>query len=224
MEPRVQVLQVFGVSSDGIATMVRKCPAILALFGPSRLAANLMYLEELGMSREEIILLTTRNPEVIGHSIKDNVEPKIDWLRSLGMSRLDAARVVLGKPKLSLAKLQDRIKGFMDYGFTLEQVLNMLLRNRGLVGYATETVIPKLDFVTKEMGQDLEEISQWPTGLCYSLDKRIIPRWTEAVEAGIQDSNWRTLLVATSERFELMKQKNDRRTNKRRTSEQFAEF
>lgn len=196
----------FGVPADKIATMVRKVPAILALFGPSRLAANLMYLEELGMSRDEVILLVTRNPEVIGHSIKDNLELKIDWLESLGMSRLDAARVVMGKPKLSLAKLQGRIQDFLGYGFTLEQVLTMLVRNRGLTGYTKETMAVKVEYIQNVMGQSKEEISRWPTALCYSLEGRIVPRWTEAVEAGIHKiSNWRTILVATPHRFELMK-------------------
>lgn len=205
---------------DKIACMIRKVPGILALFSPSRLAANLMYLEELGMSRDEIILLTSRNPEVIGHSIKDNLEPKIDWLKSLGMTQLDAARVVLGKPKLSLVKLQSRIRDLLEYGFTLEQVMKMLLRNQGLIGFARETLYAKLSFIENVMGQSKEEISEWPTSLCYSLERRMIPRWEEAVQVGIQHTtNWRTLIVATRERFEIMKLKRtySRKGNRRRS-------
>lgn len=208
MVPRVQVFQAFGMPPDKVASMIRKVPAILALFNPSRLAANLLYFEELGMTRDEIIHLTSRNPEVIGHSIKDNLEPKIEWLQSLGMTQLDAARIVVGKPKLSLLKLQTRIRDLVAYGFTLDQVIKMLLKTQGLVGFTKETLYAKLLFIENVMGQSKDEISEFPTGLCYSLEKRVMPRWNEAVEAGIQDTtNWRTLIVATRERFEIMKLK-----------------
>ena len=106
------------------------------------------------MTRDEIIHLTSRNPEVIGHSIKDNLEPKIEWLQSLGMTQLDAARIVVGKPKLSLLKLQTRIRDLVAYGFTLDQVIKMLLKTQGLVGFTKETLYAKLSFIEKRDGSE----------------------------------------------------------------------
>jgi len=167
--------------------LLNRFPSIFAL-GDEAIQHRIAFLQHLGLDAKQI---AKRGPPVYALSEK-NIQLKFDYFSNLGF---DAARIFNAQPGLDRipAHSEWRSKRVPIYPWTQPQVIGRSIDH---------TLPPTIEFLTKDMGRSLEEISRNPVCLTCSLTKRIKPRHRYMMAHGRRkDFALGTLLNSSEESF-----------------------
>ena len=167
LKARAAFLRRLGVD---VPKVVHRFPQVFGIH-QTKMREKVRCLRGMGLDVRRVV---ERRPTVLRYSA-EALTQTFEYLRGLGV---DAAAVLnLRPPLFGLA-----IEGFREKVAFLEGAGLDVPRVVGLMPSVLElstarNVAPKLAFLTEEMGRSVDEVSQWPAFLGYSLQGRIAPRY-----------------------------------------------
>lgn len=84
-------------------------------------------------------------------------------------------------------KLRRKIRFLQSIGFSYEEAANACARVPAIFGYGFESnLLPKFEYLVKEMKRSVEELKGFPQYFGFSLEKRIIPRHLHLKQRNVQ--------------------------------------
>jgi hypothetical protein len=197
MNPQVLAskLAFFQTLSTKPNKVVESCPQLL--FSPTKTIQRKMDMfRQRGVPPE---LLLNRFPSIFALG-DEAIQHRIAFLQHLG---LDAKQIAKRGPPvyaLSEKNIQLKFDYFSNLGFDAARIFNAQPQ---VIGRSIDhTLPPTIEFLTKDMGRSLEEISRNPVCLTCSLTKRIKPRHRYMMAHGRRkDFALGTLLNSSEESF-----------------------
>ena len=181
--PRCRYLMELGIPAEKLPTLLRKQPQILHLSVQNGLMPRVAYFKnELLVSDAEVVKLIERNPAVLTFSIEKQIKPRVDFLKDLGISHKSVVKMIVRHPRIlqySFDGLGEHINFLMSIGMDEEDIVHTVTRLSQLFSLSVrDSLRPKYDYLTGELGGDLKTCVKFPAYFSLSLDKRIKPRHT----------------------------------------------
>ncbi|XP_028794811.1 transcription termination factor MTEF18, mitochondrial-like [Neltuma alba] len=147
--------------------------------GVTNLAQNIMVLRDIGVPRSSISLLATKyiDSAFLNHAnfveyVQFAKEAGVDPSKSLFIN----AVAVLGRLKKST--WQSKLDIFKRYGWTRDVTLSVFSKHPQCLMLSEKNITKSMSFLVDEVGIPLEGIAARPKLLHYSLEQRIIPRYS----------------------------------------------
>jgi mTERF domain-containing protein len=165
------------VMDEKVATALKRWPRLLCQDAEKNLAPNLGLLREIGVPQPSISLLMTTWPGAafLKHSKFDEIVKEV---KDMGFDPfkskfVHAIRVLIGMKKVNR---ENKFEVYGRWGWSKDETL-LAFKMRPLIMIISEYKITKvMDFLINKMGWPSTDIARNPLVLCFSLEKRIIPR------------------------------------------------
>lgn len=169
-----------GVETTELPKVVMRAPQLLELSIPDTLTPRIRFLTETaGVPPTSIGKLITRHPQVLTCT-EEGMSLRVAFLQSLGMDRSALGKAVLTHPQVlhySVAAMEQRGAYMLSIGMSKEQLTAAVGRLPQLFSLdITNNLIPKFDYLVKQLGGDIGTLSSYPGYFTLSLSNRIIPR------------------------------------------------
>eukprot|EP00253_Pinus_taeda_P012878 PITA_12878 len=156
----------------------RSSEEILELLnGEERIKSSILLIQKLGVEGETLSKLLARQPRLLSYSPERVIE-SFKLAEHLGLNKgskmfVAAMRSILG---VSKENAESKLQCLSSVGFSQKQASEIFKRCPFLFALSEEKVKNRLDFLVKSMGIPLDNIGKNPALICYSLEKRLIPR------------------------------------------------
>ncbi|KAK8970835.1 hypothetical protein KSP40_PGU006055 [Platanthera guangdongensis] len=142
-----------------------------------RIIPNVSYLRTCGLSNSQIgflmksgFRLITRRLESIKNAVQRALE--LGFPPESGMFSF----ALQSTCHMSRASIDSKIKAFRSFGLSETEISSAILKAPQLLFLSVKNINSKLDFFVKGAGSELSYIISHPMLLCYSFEKRLIPR------------------------------------------------
>jgi len=200
-----EVINVLMKHAIDIKKAVHGHPELLSI-APNVLDARLEVLRNSGI---DVVEVAARRPRLLS-LLSMTVESKMILLSSFGH---DAKKLVRRNPAVltySKAAILDCVKILNDNRLDAARII----RGEPTV-IGMRSLLPAIEFITKDMGRSLEEINRCPRSLTTSLEKRLKPRHRDMMMfAKRKDYSLSTLCASTEQRFEQILARPSKRNGK----------
>jgi len=180
-------------------------PELLSI-APNVLDARLEAVKTSGI---DVVEVAARRPRLLG-LLSVTVESKMMLLSSLGY---DAKKLVRRNPAV-LSYSGEAILGCVKCLNSQGLDASRIIRGEPTV-IGMRSLLPTIEFITKDMGRSLEEINRCPRSLTTSLEKRLKPRHRDVMMfAKRKDYSLGTLCTSTEQRFKQILVRSSKRNGK----------
>ena len=181
--PRCRYLTEVGVPPEKLCNMLRKQPQILHLSVEKGLKPRVAYFKnELLIANDEIAKLIERNPAVLTFSVENQIMPRVEFLKDMGISHENVSKMIVRHPHLlqySFEGLEEHINFLSSIGMNEEEMVLTVTRLSQLFSLSvTNSLKPKFEYLTEELGGNVQTCVKFPAYFSLSLDQRIRPRHT----------------------------------------------
>ena len=181
--PRCRYLTEVGVPSEKLPRLLLKSPQVLRLSVEKGLKPRVAYFQnELHICEDEIGKLIERNPNVLTFSVENQIQPRVDFLKDMGISHEGITKMIVRHPHLlqySFEGLEEHINFLGSIGMNEEDMVLTVTRLSQLFSLSvTNSLKPKFEYLTQELGGDVQTCVKFPAYFSLSLDQRIRPRHT----------------------------------------------
>lgn len=181
MKPRVEYLREICVEEQDLAKVITRAPVLLELSVNKTLRPRAQYLtQEVGIPEDAIGKLVTKHPAVLTYNSDTMVAPRMRFFLDLGVSKEGLAKMVTRHPQLlhySIDSMKPRLDYLQAIGMSEEEIVTTVSRLGTLFSLSIESSLrPKFEYLTAELGGDVQTVAKFPAYFSLSLDKRIRPR------------------------------------------------
>lgn len=181
MKPRVEYLREIHVDPKDLAKVITRAPVLLELSVNKTLRPRAQYLtREIGIPEEAIGKLVTKHPAVLTYNSDTMVAPRVRFFLDLGVSKEGLAKMVARHPQLlhySIDSMKPRLDYLQAIGMSEQEITTTVSRLGTLFSLSIESSLrPKFEYLTAELGGDVQTVAKFPAYFSLSLDKRIRPR------------------------------------------------
>ena len=143
------------------------------------LVPNIKILKQCGVAQASISLLITiaLSAAYVKHS---RFVEAVKTVKEIGFSPLKNNFVVAISVLVTMRKSvwDSRFEVYQRWGWNHEMSLRAFRKFPGFMIFSGETFTKKMSFLVKDMGWPSEAIAEYPQVVAYSLEKRIIPRFS----------------------------------------------
>lgn len=184
----VDFLSSYGV--DDSARVLQMYPDLLTCDPDSDLRPVLDFLlDPVGIPFPDLRKSVARCPRLLVSSVPLQLRPALYFLRRLGF--VGPHRISPHTTLLLVSDVERTLIPKLDFirslGFSYGETARMVLRSPGLLTFSIHNNLkPKAEFLTGEMGRDVEELKGFPQYFSFSLEGKIKPRHRALLEAGLQ--------------------------------------
>eukprot|EP00249_Psilotum_nudum_P017684 c26440_g1_i1 orf=647-1444(+) len=215
LEQKVMHLQRLGMSSGTF----QKFPQILHSNIEKSVKPKMALLERIGIKKEHFQKLMQIQPSIIGLSQKTlNSKLQIFQLLDFELKSASSTRI-LASLNRSINGIQAHFDTLKGMGFSHGEVCFLLARQPEILCLNKQYLLKKADYLVNRLNRDIRELLKFPAFLCYSLEKRIIPRFTILKETGrvCVNLSLSTVLSCSNKNFdELVRRNNSNQVGCRR--------
>ncbi|XP_065858288.1 transcription termination factor MTERF5, chloroplastic-like [Euphorbia lathyris] len=145
----------------------------------SNLPINIALLRELKVPQKNIHIMLTRYPNKMYNDpckFSDTVNKVIEL--GLDPSRYGFVRAFEVGSGLSDKTWEQKMEVFRSLGFTQEQILDAFTKFPCIMSLSVKKMMSVMDFIVNKMGYRLTDVICNPSIFTYSLEKRIVPRFS----------------------------------------------
>ncbi|XP_038684197.1 transcription termination factor MTERF15, mitochondrial-like isoform X1 [Tripterygium wilfordii] len=150
------------------------------LYGLHNTAApNISLLQRLGVPHSSMLLLVTRDAHVLCNKA-EKFDAFVKMISGMGFNPSEknfiiALRIVNG---LSRDSWERKLKAFKEWGFSKDEILLAFRRYPNCMTLSVESISRRMDFLVSKMGWASPDVAKAPSVVSYSMEKRIIPRYS----------------------------------------------
>ncbi|XP_065858306.1 transcription termination factor MTERF2, chloroplastic-like [Euphorbia lathyris] len=140
---------------------------------------NITLLRELKVPQENISFLLTFFPNIL-YNDPCKFSDIVNKVIKLGLdpSRYVFVRAFAVVSGISYKTWEQKMEVFRSLGFTEEQILGAFTKFPSIMSLSAKKIMSVMDFIVDKMGYRLDAVICNPSIFCYSLEKRIIPRFS----------------------------------------------
>ncbi|KAK9945520.1 hypothetical protein M0R45_011033 [Rubus argutus] len=177
--PNYNFLKRVMVSDVKVQNILKRYPRSFKDNLSKNLIPNIGILRELGIPQSAIAMLLTQSPSIIVSRKPELFRQLVGEVKEMGfdtqkLSFVCAIRALYGtKTTWSLKE-----EAYRRWGWSENDVLSAFRLFPLCMTLSEKKIMETMDFLVNKMGWQSEAIAKCPMVLCYSLDKRIIPRFS----------------------------------------------
>ncbi|KDP37144.1 hypothetical protein JCGZ_06200 [Jatropha curcas] len=164
-------------SDEKVLIILKRISPLNMCYVKEHLPINVSVLRELGMRLSTISILITCNPNIICLK-SDKFIGAVKKVIGMGFDPLNlqfanALRVII---QLNSKTWKRKIDAYSRSGLSEEEILSAFRNFPLFMTLSEKTFMKKMDFLVNKMGWQPAIVIKFPIVLCYSLEKRIVPR------------------------------------------------
>ncbi|KAK8921135.1 hypothetical protein KSP39_PZI020299 [Platanthera zijinensis] len=166
----------FNSKEDLLKAMI-KSTYLLCSNLDKRIIPNVSYLRTCGLSKCQIGFLMKSNRSLITGRL-ESIKRAGKHALELGFTPKSGMFCFGLKSTchMSRASIDAKIKAMMSFGFSEAEISSAILKNPQLLFLSVKNIKSKLNFFVNRAGSELSYIISHPLLLCFSLERRLIPR------------------------------------------------
>ncbi|KAL0909251.1 hypothetical protein M5K25_020100 [Dendrobium thyrsiflorum] len=175
---RIEFLRDLFSSKADLLQAIIKNTHLLCSNLDNRIMPNVSYLRACGLSKDQIAYLMKCNHRLITRRL-DSIKSVVQRAIELGFSpESKMFRFALHSTcRMSRASIDTKIKVMMSFGLSEAEISSAILKAPQLLFLSVENIKSKADFFMKRSDCELSYVISHPKLLCYSFEKRLIPRY-----------------------------------------------
>ncbi|KAG0470106.1 hypothetical protein HPP92_016806 [Vanilla planifolia] len=167
----------FGFKKSLVKAMLIKSTFFLCSNLDKKIMPNISFLRECGLSNNQIAHIMKCNPRFITRrldSIRNIVERAVElgFTPGSGMFYLGLNSVC----RYSRISIDSKVKLLGSFGWSESDISSAILKAPHLLYLSMTKIKKKMDFLLEKAGCDLSYVVAHPEILCYSYEKRMVPR------------------------------------------------
>ncbi|KAF5802299.1 putative transcription regulator mTERF family [Helianthus annuus] len=175
--PCVDYLRTVLGSRDLVISAIKRFPLALTYDLQVYAAENIQMLLEVGVSYSTIQAVLARQPRTFFTSadtfrkvVKDVMEMGCNPKKVRFLMAIHALR------SMSKSTWGKKLAIYKKWGWSKDEIFIAFERYPGLMMSSEDKIVRMLDFLVNTMGWEMSYIVQRPIVICFSLEKRVIPR------------------------------------------------
>ncbi|KAF3435624.1 hypothetical protein FNV43_RR22715 [Rhamnella rubrinervis] len=176
----VDYLKSKGFSESDFPRLAFLCPKLFSIhYDPTDIAPVFDFLaDELSASVQDSRRLVLRCPNILFSDVEYSLRPTLHYLRQLGVEGLNApTNLNAHLLNTRVDKLRTKIRFLRRIGLSYDESSRVCARLPAIFGYSIEdNMLPKYEYLVREMERSLEELKGFPQYFAFSLEKKIAPR------------------------------------------------
>ncbi|CAI9112376.1 OLC1v1012822C1 [Oldenlandia corymbosa var. corymbosa] len=201
----VNFLKSHGCSDSQFPRIAYHVPQIFSpRFDPDEVEPVFNFLRnDLAASEEESCALIHFCPQILHSHVQFCLKPTLHYLTELGLQNLNSpTKLNAHLLNTRIQKLEEKVKFLRHAGFSWDETAAICVRFPAIFGYSVENnLMPKLDYLVREMERSVYELNEFPQYFAYSLEKRIMPRHMHLKKKNVQKFDLQRMLLWTDKRF-----------------------
>ncbi|XP_014517086.1 uncharacterized protein LOC106774567 isoform X2 [Vigna radiata var. radiata] len=206
--PRYEILKSVVHADREVVRAIKNAP-LGFVYGDlmNRLVPNIDILRECGVPQASITHLVTNSLSAAYVEHSRFVEA-IKTAKEIGFSPLKMDFVVAIHVLVTMRKevWESRFEVYERWGWNREMALRAFRKFPSFMKFSGDTFSRKMSFLVKDMGCSSEAIAEYPLVVAYSLEKRIIPRFSVIKilkSKGLLEKNvhFSSIICTTEEKF-----------------------
>lgn len=167
------------ISQENVIAVLKRRSWIFLENKSRNVVPNIGLLRELGMPQSCIALLLAHNTQVLMYKHENLVE-LVEEIKEMGFdikkSTFTAAlRALCGNSSRTIWKRNREIYK-RDWGWSEEDVVSAFRKSPQSMILSEKKIMQTMDFLVNKMGWNSRLIAKYPVVLCFSFEKRVIPR------------------------------------------------
>ncbi|XP_068345155.1 transcription termination factor MTERF6, chloroplastic/mitochondrial-like [Pyrus communis] len=197
------------LSQKNVVFVLRRGSWIFAEGHSKNVAPKIEVLKKLGMPQSSISLLLTYHPNTLQLKLKELGE-LVDEVKQMGFDLQNSTSVkaihALGGSNRSVWNRCREV--YKRWGWSEDDVLSAFKRQPQCMIVSEKKLMRTLEFLVKEMGWSSKTIVKTPLVLCFSFEKRLVPRCSvvkalllKGLINGIENVGLRSLLEPADKCF-----------------------
>ncbi|KAI3782636.1 hypothetical protein L2E82_12689 [Cichorium intybus] len=164
-------------SDDKVIRCIKRFPPALTYNLPVYAAENIRLLLEVGVPKLRIASMLAQQPRTFftsaysfGKVVGEVKEMGFDPLKSRFLMAIHAVGA------MSKSTWDKKMELYKKWGWSEEEIFTAFEKHPGCMMASPDKISRILDFLVNTMGWESSYIVQWPIVICFSSEKRIIPR------------------------------------------------
>ncbi|XP_021800908.1 transcription termination factor MTERF15, mitochondrial-like, partial [Prunus avium] len=167
------------ISEENVVAVLKRSSWIFLENRRKNVAPNIELLRELGIPQSCIALLLAHNTKVLIHK-HERFAAAVEEVKAMGFDMKKstfvlALRALCGESSKSIWNRSREIYK-RSWGWSDDDVISAFRKNPQCMILSEEKIMQGMDFLVNKMGWPSRVIATCPVILCFSLEKRIIPR------------------------------------------------
>ncbi|BFG13789.1 hypothetical protein CerSpe_000640 [Prunus speciosa] len=167
------------ISEENVVAVLKRSSWIFLENRRKNVAPNIELLRELGIPQSCIALLLAHNTKVLIHK-HERFAAAVEEVKAMGFDMkkstfVMALRALCGESSKSIWNRSREIYK-RSWGWSDDDVISAFRKNPQCMILSEEKIMQGMDFLVNKMGWPSRVIATYPVILCFSLEKRIIPR------------------------------------------------
>ena len=165
--------------SDEMAMRSIKCFPRALVDKPRCTESNINALQEIGVPKSNIAMLLTFQPKTFMVR-PDHFKEVLEEVKEMGFDPskiyfVVAVKVIRGQSKSTWKR---KVEAYKGWGWSEEEIRLSFLKSPWCMVVSEDKLMAKMDFFVNKMGKESSLIARRPLLLSYSLEKRLIPRYS----------------------------------------------
>lgn len=174
--PKFVFFRSLGISGSDLAALVSTSPGLLLLGLHSKIVPNFNALAALFQSKDKATAAIKRMPTIFytnvaktvatlhGHGVPDDeLNQTIERVNKMGISPREAS-------------WKGKVNHYKSWGLSEERVMAAFAKRQGCMKASEGKISAMMDFLVNKMGLEASYVAERPQLICYSLEKRYLPR------------------------------------------------
>ncbi|CAL2224609.1 unnamed protein product [Prunus armeniaca] len=167
------------ISEENVVAVLKRSSWIFLENRRKNVVPNIELLRELGMPQSCIALLLAHNTKVLIHK-HEKFAAAVEEVKAMGFDMkkstfVMALRALCGESSKSIWNRSREIYK-RSWGWSDDDVISAFRRNPQCMILSEDKIMQGMNFLVNKMGWPSRVIATYPVILCFSLEKRIIPR------------------------------------------------
>ncbi|KAI4366185.1 hypothetical protein MLD38_022095 [Melastoma candidum] len=183
LKSHVSFLMGLGIPNSRIGQIIAVCPSLFSYSVEKSLKPTVRYLvEEVGIKEKDLGKVVQLSPQILVQRIDISWNTRFFFLsKEIGAPRDDVVKMVTKHPQLLHYSIDDgllpRINFLRSIGMRNSDILKVLTSLTQVLSLSLEENLkPKYMYLIKELQNEVQSLTKYPTYLSLSLEQRIRPR------------------------------------------------
>ncbi|KAI3787060.1 hypothetical protein L1987_41243 [Smallanthus sonchifolius] len=164
-------------SDDKVINAIKRFPLALTYDLQVYAAENIQMLRELGVPDSSIKLMLAQQPRTFFTSA-DRFRKVVRDVKEMGFdpSKFRFLSAIHARRAMSKSTWDKKVELYEKWGWSKDEIFMAFEKYPGCMMASMDKITRILDFLVNTMGWEASYIVQWPIVICFSLEKRVIPR------------------------------------------------
>ncbi|XP_021802541.1 transcription termination factor MTERF15, mitochondrial-like [Prunus avium] len=167
------------ISEENVVSVLKRSSRLFLENRRKNVVPNIEHLRRLGMSEPCIALLLAHSTQVLMHK-HERFAADVEEVKAMGFhlkksTFVTALRALCGESSKSIWNRSREIYK-RSWGWSDNDVVSAFRKNPQCMTLSEKKIMEVMDFLVNKMGYPSGVIAAYPLVLCFSLEKRIIPR------------------------------------------------